>query len=174
MMGQYIGKGNDKYPCVNAVKQEGNHGFSAGAQGKIAAMGEGAQRHDQRGDGNKCPGKGLDAFLRIVNGRKKSSHHRHDSSHNSTAGHAEKDHFVICFLCLPEFSGTKELPHYNSDTASKLNIYDIKKIRDGGGDIKGSHHLKSADRVTLDDHRHAGGPEHFIDHQGSSFDQDIL
>lgn len=53
MVGKRIGKRNNEHPGIDAVEQEGDDRFSAGAQCKIGTMREGAQRHCQGGNHNK-------------------------------------------------------------------------------------------------------------------------
>ena len=118
MVCQYIGKGNDEHPGIDTVKEEGDNGFAAGAQSEVGAMGESAQRHGQCGNYNKRFGQCFDAFLRIINGREKSSHKDHKEGDPDTGKNTEKNHLVVCipgFLLLPS---TQKLADHNGNTAT--------------------------------------------------------
>ena len=173
MAGQQSCKGDDQHPGVNTVKQEGDDGFSAGAEGKIGAVGECAQRHDQSGNNDEDSGKLLDGLLGIVNGREKPSQHDHDDGDDRAAGHAEKDHLIVCVLCLLLFACAEKLSHHDGDAATQLYVHDIEQVADGGGDILCGNHLKASCGIALGDHGHSACPEHFIQHKGRSLLKNI-
>ena len=174
MVGKRIGKRNNEHPGIDAVEQEGDDRFSAGAQCKISTMREGAQRHCQGGNHNKWPGQLLDVFLGIVNGREKPSHKNHKDTDTGTGENAEKDHLIVRIPGLFLFAGPQKLTHHNRDAASQLKIDNIKQVADGGGDILGGHHLQAPDCVALGDHSHTGGPEHLVEHKRGTLDQNTF
>ena len=62
----------------------------------------------------------------------------------------------------------KRLPHHDRHGVAHGQEDHLKQIAHRRGDVAGRHHIQSAHRIALQQHRHAGRPQKFIDQQRRS------
>ena len=140
---------NYNHPGKNRIKQKSDQRFSSGAQRKIRSMTKGTKWHNNCRNCNKTGCKLFDLFRSIINLWEKSTDHKHHARHKRTAEYTENNHFIICVFRFFQFTSPKILTNHNADTCSKLDIDNVKQIRDRSCNIKTCHNFQSSNGITL-------------------------
>jgi len=98
-------------------------------------MAHGTNRHQKRRYTHERCSKLLDFIGCIVDMRKKPANYKHYRRDKYTAKYTEHDHLIIRILRLFQLAGSQILSYNDADTCTKLNIHNIKQIRDRRCDV---------------------------------------
>lgn len=112
---QAEGQGNAAHPDEAAVKQEGHHGLTAGAKGKISGVGVGLEGHTHGADADQ-PACQLSDFLRgVVNVGKNDGEGGHQSTENDTGADRQDNKLAVAVANLGFGAAcAQHLTHENS------------------------------------------------------------
>ena len=159
---EHKGHRHGQHADIEAVKQERHECLAAGAQGKIAGVGQRIDRHAQRTDADERGRKPADAVGRVIDLREQMSHERHHAAEHDADADGECDELTVCidgFLHLPR---AEQLADEDADGIAHGHKGDIEHVRDGRADVIGRDNIIAAHRVALRQQRHTCCPERFV------------
>lgn len=173
-MTQTVGNRNTHQTDKGTVEQEGDDCLTAGAQRKVGSMQECILRHKTGGDHDEIPCKEPGVVCGIVEQWKQGRCQKHDGGYSGTTEYGEGDHFTVSIPGFVHFAGAEKLSDHDCYGVTQGDKDNIEHVVDRVGNILGCHYIKSADRITLCQNRHATCPQSLIDQKRGSFDQNFL
>ena len=149
-------------PDVARIKEEGNAGLSARAQGIIGCENESREGGEERTHKYE---EGCEVSYTVgcvIDKREDGCYRRFDKRDTDADGYGEGEQLFVFVLCLFEISCTESLTDDNSDRVSEGHIANAENVQDGYGDIKPCNNVKSAGGVALVSHSNRKRPKHLV------------
>ena len=113
-------KGNTESPDKAAVKDEGDHGLTAGTQCEVSGIGIGVEGHHHSGNADQLGGQNPDGVGGVVHLGENSGEGSHQTAEEGACHHRGKNQFAVV---VPDFrfraSGTQQLPHDDANGIGK-------------------------------------------------------
>lgn len=114
---EHKGHRHGQHADIEAVKQERHECLAAGAQGKIAGVGQRIDRHAQRTDADERGRKPADAVGRVIDLREQMSHERHHAAEHDADADGERDELAVRVDGLLHLPCAEQLADEDADRA---------------------------------------------------------
>ena len=163
---QEIGERGAAGPQEAAVKQEGDEGLAAGAEGEVSGVGIGVEKaHDGGNDDHffRQQPDGIGGVIDLWEEGREEDHQQPEEGACHNGGEDQLPAGVPDFL--PGCLRAQQLPHENAHRVAHGLIDHAAEINKGGGNVQSGNHIQTARGVALVQERNTAGPETFVDQQ---------
>jgi len=166
-------QGDYNTPDKAAVEQEGHHGLTAGAEGKIGGIGIRIEGHHHPAYQNQLGCQVTDIVAGVVDPGEETGDTGQQSSKDCATQYTGEKKLAVGVTDLGfRVSGTQHLAHKDAHGVAHGKEYHTGQIENSAGDIHGRYHIQPAGGVALVQRCHAAGPEKFVNQKGHALDHD--
>ena len=141
--------------------------------GEITGMGDGEQRAEGGVDPHHARRQKPDRLLRLVKPwnerRKDADRNRYDDADENR----QRDEFPCGFHHRVQFVGAQFMADDDGHRGAHGEERAVEDVRERHGDVAGGDDLYAAQRIALDEERHAERPAHLVEQQRRAANADI-
>ncbi len=169
---QKEGRGDADSPHEGAVKEEGDEGLTARAEGEITVVSKGFKGHHAGAYRNEGGRQSFDLVGGVVEHGKQGRADHHDARYHGADHHGEGDDLAVGVLGFFNVARTQLVADENGQRRAQRDKDDVEKVCDRGAHVDGVDSRHAAGGITLVQQRHTRRPQKFVAQEGQTLDDD--